>query len=193
MIKQALGRQSMKKIILIASILLMTMCLSAEGAGGLFSSSQTEDLDWMIDDFDLSYGATGLESFGGFGYGVGEDGDIVGGFGIVFENQDSETQVFGAFGGIINGYKVISSPINLVVASWTGVGVYDMTEALNNSSGIGLFEELSLEIGLPVTGWFMPSVYAGYQWILPLTGRDIFNPVSASPVVGVRLQWGAFE
>jgi hypothetical protein len=105
-----------------------------------------------------------------------------------------ETGIAGGFGGVINGYRLIKRPLNLSVLLFTGFGGISTGNyvAENGGSGFfGVFLELDAEIGIPVTSWFMPVFYVGYQVIGNLIPGEFFSHfVSYTPVIGGRVSWG---
>ena len=71
------------------------------------------------------------------------------------------------------------------------------TGNLEGEDGIdGFFafvEEITLEPGIPVNQWFMPTLYADYQVagnLIPGTPFEDF--LVYTPVVGFRVAWGKF-
>ena len=103
--------------------------------------------------------------FGGFGYGVSYDGAMVGGFGFAIMDVSGQSEIAGGFGGFISGLRLIDSPINLSIVSWTALG--GLSTGIYQVDGykgyFALLQEVTLEVGFPIIPWFMPTVYAGYQ------------------------------
>jgi hypothetical protein len=54
-------------------------------------------------------------------------------------------------------------------------------------------EEITLELGIPINRWFMPSLYAGYQIAGNLApGKPFEDFLVYTPVIGMRVAWGKF-
>jgi len=166
----------------------------ADGAGGMFFSYQTSQYPFL-ENHPVLNNSLGLIYYGGYGYGVDRKGNISGGFGLAIHDPEfKEGGVVGGFGGVISGYRILKRPVSLSIVSWTGfgglaTGDYE-TEAGNGF--FSLFFELAVEAGIPITSWFMPVVYAGYQVIGNMIPGEFFSHFfSYTPVIGIRLCWGA--
>jgi hypothetical protein len=137
----------------------------------------------------------GLMYYGGFGYGIRGKRKIHGGFGFALSDPTGQTDIWGGFGGVMSGYRLIKRPVTLSLISWTGFGgVYTGRHTTNPGSGyFCISEELDLELGIPLLRWFMPVIFVGYQIagnILPVPPVRGF--LSYTPVVGIRITWGDF-
>ncbi len=164
-----------------------------DGAGGVSCGFQTASYPFL-ESVRVVNNSIGLATYGGFGYSV-HDHMISGGFGYVITDPTGSSELVGGFGGVISGVRILRLPIQISIVSWTGLGgIYAGVDP--RGQGRGYFcvsEELSLELGLPVTRWLMPVVYAGYQVTGNLVPGSAFQSfLSYSPVVGVRLAWGRF-
>jgi hypothetical protein len=133
--------------------------------------------------------------YGGFGYGVSWDRTITGGFGFAIMDAAGRSEIAGGFGGFIGGFRLLDRPVNISIVSWTGLG--GISTGILPADGFegffGLLQELTLEIGIPVIRWFMPTLFAGYQIagnLIPGVPFEAF--FSYTPVIGFRLQWGSF-
>jgi len=165
----------------------------ADGAGGVTCGFQTASYPFL-ESVRVVNNNYGLAYYGGYGYGV-RDHMISGGFGYVIADPTGESGAVGGFGGVISGVRILRLPIQISIVSWTGFGgIYTGVDQYDR--GRGFFcasEELSLEVGLPITRWLMPVVYAGYQVAGNLVPGPAFQAFfSYTPVVGVRLAWGKF-
>ncbi len=166
------------------------------GAGGLIIGNQTSEYPFL-EDYRIQNNNLGLTYIGGFGYGVTGGGGISGGFGIgVFDPYDSDGGISAGFGGVIGGWRILRRPIYLTLTSWTGLGGVSLENAGRVSTAdsyFAIFQELTLEAGLPFVEWFTPTVYAGYQVIGNVLPGVIFRDfLSYTPVIGLRIGWGSF-
>ena len=181
----------MKKSLIIVTLLMLSISfMHADGAGGFYSGYQVSSFPFMDGD-SFENNNMGLYYSGGFGYGVSRNNIISGGFGYAIYRSEDENTPIGVFGGVINGVRLLSYPINISIMSWTGFGGISN----NNSDGksFAISEELTLEVGLPVFRWFSPTIYAGYQVIGSLGSGEPFEEfLSYTSVVGFRFQWGKF-
>jgi len=166
--------------------------ISADGGGGLFFGYQTNSYP-LLDE--IANNSLGLAYYGGFGYGVGSNQGIVGGFGMAIMDIDNETGIAGGFGGIVSGLRIVSRPINVSILSLTGFGgISAGFEPAGEYGGFfAISQELSLELGIPILPWFMPTLYVGYQVVGSIIpGIPFGGFFSYTPVVGIRMQWGDF-
>jgi hypothetical protein len=186
----------MKRKNLCALTLLLTLpalAAVADGGGGAFYGLQTAEYPFLK-GYPMVNNSRDLAYFGGYGYGV--DGhNVTGGFGFAITDPTGETGIAGGFGGVINGVRLLRWPVNLSLLSWTAIGGIS-TGIPSGDSDRGflvIMEELTLELGLPILPWFMPTFYAGYQVAGNLTpGRPFQDFLSYTPVVGLRAAWGKF-
>ena len=166
----------MKRLLLIITAFAAAPALLADGAGGLHFGSTNQNFPF-VPEWELPHSDQALEFFGGYGYGVGYGNAINGGFGMAITgdwDDDGEPEVAGGLGGVISGYRLAKFPVNLNVVSWTGFGGISVMEP-GFEDGEGYFvisQEIAAELGLPVFRWFMPTVYAGYQWIFSVVPGD---------------------
>lgn len=179
----------------IALMVLSGVAAFAAGGGGFYTGYQTSRYP-ILDQYGPPSNNMSVIYYGGYGYGVSHDGVISGGFGFGFGDSATSSELAGGFGGVISGYRFLYWPVNLSLVTWTGVGgVYTGNSSLHPHNGyFCVSAELDLEVGLPVLPWFMPVVYAGYQFIGNLSGGKPFDEfISYTPVVGVRFAWGGFR
>ncbi len=182
---------------MLAAVILFTVAVTAfaDGGGGAFVGYQMARYPFLS-NYELPNNSLGLMYFGGFGYGVSSRNWITGGFGYSFLDVSTGSGVAGGMGGFINGYRILRRPVHLSVVSWTGFGgLYTGNHAVNPGRGyFCVFEELDVELGIPLARWFMPVLFAGYQVganVIP--GRPLRDFVSYTPVAGVRVSWGRFR
>jgi hypothetical protein len=167
----------------------------ADGGGGTFMG-YTLGADELPDRIRIAASGPGLMYFGGYGYGVGRRGVISGGFGLALMDSDVDGGMAGGVGGFISGIRILRIPLHLAVVSWTGLGGV-FTGDYETGEGSGYFigyEEVDLELGIPIISWFMPTVYVGYQVVGNLLpGRPFQSSFLYNPVAGVRISWGDFR
>ena len=149
----------------------------------------------FLENYSVTNNNLGLVYYGGFGYGVSGNRSIVGGFGYAIMDVEGDSGVAGGFGGFIYGFRLIARPIHISINSWTGFGGLS-TGTYDTDGGSGFFaliEEITVDLGLPLVKWFMPTVYVGYQIagnLIP--GRPFNSFFIYTPVIGLRIQWGDF-
>jgi hypothetical protein len=166
----------------------------ADGGGGMFLGYQTSEYPFL-ERYDVTNNTMGLMYYGGFGYGVDWDGNIAGGFGFTIHQEPlpGDPVIAGGVGGFIAGRRLLARPLNLSLVTWTGVGGIGRGQTPQESAEgyfIG-FVEIDLEVGIPITRWFMPVVYAGYQLAGNFVPGTLFETfVSYTPVIGARICWG---
>jgi len=182
-----------KPLGLILALAVAGSVAFADGGGGTYYGAQTSRYPFL-DQYSPTNNSMGLVYCGGYGYGV-SDRSIIGGFGAVLQDPDNETGIRGACGGMVNGLRLVRQPVNLSIVSWTGLGVIftGSYPTADKRHFLYVSEEIDLELGLPLTRWFMPTLYAGYQVAGNLVpDRPFSSFLSYSPVVGFRLAWGKF-
>ena len=186
-----------KTVAVFVAVLLVLTCASAaaDGGGGVFIGYQMSRYPFL-DRYQLPANTLGLMYFGGYGYGVSHNNWISGGFGHSLLDAGTGTGIAGGVGGFINGSRILRWPVVLSVMSWSGFGgLYTGTHPANPDRGyFCVFEEIDLELGVPLAPWFMPVLFAGYQVganVIP--GRPLRDFVSYTPVAGIRLAWGSFR
>ena len=184
-------------LILVFSLFIMlSVPVFAEGGGGggMYLGYQITRYPFL-DNYEIASNTLGLAYYGGFGYGVSEKRAIIGGFGAAIMDISGGSEIAGGFGGFISGFRIFHKPINLSIVSWTGFGgISTGIQRIDDSRGFfALFEEIVLEVGLPILRWFMPTIYIGYQVAGNLIPGFPFNSFfSYTPVAGFRIQWGKF-
>ncbi|MBI9104488.1 MAG: hypothetical protein JEY99_18885 [Spirochaetales bacterium] len=191
----------MKKTIIFLLLLtiLIPGLLFAGGGGGMMWQRQASEFPFAT-DWDLPDTNLGLHMMGGYGYGIDPDGRINGGFGYgILSDEDEVTgelipgAISGGFGGVVNGYQLMSRPLHIAFVSYAGLGgLYQAATSENDEKGwFAVSLEVDVEVGLPLFGWFVPVVYAGYQYIGSVFTDDnseVFQ--TYSPVLGCRLTFG---
>jgi hypothetical protein len=165
-----------------------------DGAGGMYYGLQTSKYPFLK-DYPVRNNSLGLAYYGGYGYGV-HGHTITGGFGFAITDTDGDSGIAGGFGGVINGVRFIDWPVTVSLISWTAVGGISTGNQESGDGKEGFFafmEEITLELGLPINRWFMPSLYAGYQIAGNLApGTPFEDFLVYTPVVGMRVAWGKF-
>ncbi len=184
-----------RALLLVAIALsLPALAVLADGCGGMFGGLQTSEYPFLK-DYPVRNNSMGLAYYGGFGYGV-HDRTITGGFGFAVADTNGDTGISGGFGGVINGFQLIQWPVTVSLISWTALGGIHTGEQKSAEGYDGFFsflEEITLELGIPFSRWFMPTFYMGYQFagnLIPGTPFDDF--FTYTPVVGIRVAWGKF-
>jgi len=166
----------------------------ADGAGGMYYGLQTSEYPFLK-DYPIRNNSLGLACYGGYGYGV-HGNTITGGFGFAITDVNGDTGIAGGFGGVINGVRFIDRPVTVSLISWTGIGGISTgnQESVGGEEGFFAFiEEITLELGVPINRWFMPSLYAGYQIAGNLApGVPFEDFLVYTPVIGMRVAWGKF-
>ena len=199
----------MKKLGFLISILLISaFSLSAyddsedegAGCGGIFFQRQATEYPFA-EDWNINQASMDLEMIGGSGYGVSSDGKISGGFGfgILSDLNDDGIleagEVAGGFGGIINGVRILRYPLNLSFITCIGLGGVAQGNGVEDEEDgwFSVILQANVEVGLPAFGWFMPVVYAGYQYMGSLIDNEAGESFQTySPVLGARLFFGCF-
>ncbi|MBN2048835.1 MAG: hypothetical protein JW760_00200 [Spirochaetales bacterium] len=182
----------MKKTVCI--LFLFSLCLftlSADGGGGMFFGRQQSGYPFF-EDLVVTNNSLGLTYYGGYGYGISSGNTITGGFGLAVTDPLNEAGISGGFGGLMNGVRLIKRPVTLQIINCAGLGGVSL--GMNQSEGFfGFFDELTLELGIPLVSWFMPVFYVGYQVFGRIgTRENLFELYSYTPVMGIRIGWGDF-
>ena len=181
----------MKKILYILLLLSVVPCVAfSDGGGGVFLGKQQASYP-MLEHLSVPNNSLGLSYYGGCGYGVSSDNTITGGFGVAVVPEDASTGIGGGFGGLVNGFRILRWPLTLQVVNYAGLGGF--STGAEAADFFGFFEELTVEVGIPLARWFMPTLFAGYQVIGRFaSGNELFDVFSYTPVVGVKISWGDF-
>lgn len=186
-----------KCCLLISFILVFVSGLATArsgGGGGMLIGYQTSTYPFL-ERYPLAGNNMELIYYGGFGYGVSWDRSIAGGFGYAITDVAGGSRIAGGFGGFLGGFRLLDRPVNISIVSWTGLGgLYTGIRSASGYQGFfGLLQEVTLELGIPIIRWFMPTLFAGYQVagnLIPGVPFEAF--FSYTPVIGLRLQWGSF-
>lgn len=178
----------------VALLLFAAVGAFADGAGGVTHGMQYLDLDQCYDLDGGWYTAdVGLQTVGGFGYGVRRHGERVGGFGLAFYSDDPTIEFAGGVGGLINGQQISVGPLTAAAVLWTGVGCLTSDAPGLAGDWVVAFGELDLEVGWAVLPWMQVTGYAGMQVMGNVTGgHPLQEFLFYTPVVGVRVAWGSF-
>jgi len=172
----------MKRFILSAAFLTLTFALSAEGAGGLEFSQTMAGSPWS--------GFNSVTGGGGFGYGVVDEGSLIGGFGGTYVSQSTNVGGPGmraGFGGMLGGWQRRWGPLVGAVHLKLGAGGIDQQQ----SRAVALLGGLEGWVGILLFPWCEIGVQAG-----GLGAATFFTTgpmeVGASPSAGVHISWGAY-
>ena len=155
--------------------LALTLPLAAEGAGGV-EFTQTLDFPGTHD------AVFPLRSAGGFGYGVLRDGTVVGGWGMGGASGERKA----GFGGTMEGWQHRFGP--LVALLTTKVGFGGVTGP--NESAFALMGAAEVQVGVLVLPWFNVGLKAGAEATAGFYPSG--TEVGWTPLVGLRLSWGAY-
>jgi hypothetical protein len=171
-----------RKAFLFASLLLLPAAFAAAGgAGGVGFGAQYFDPG-------LSSASHSLMYISGFGYGRSEVpfGERIGGFGMAMLSGDGSTA--GGVGGMLLGQEFRSGPIVAGLSILYGFGGV----AYQDGGYMILFAEGDFELGV-VLLWTQITAYAGIQaWGNLVPGVPLSAAMVYTPVLGVRVAWGAF-
>lgn len=181
---------TIRRLLLATAVLVTGMAnAAAQGAGGLIFDMAMPSLNPGF--MPATICVEGIQTFGGYGYGVDEDDSIIGGFGVaLIGSMDSSDGATGGFGGLIVGRRVIAShSFHLDLAARLGLG-----GAANHDSGYAMFyAEPYIELGLGLTKWMRLSGTIGYQLIGNiLPGNAATEVLIRTPTIGLALSWGSF-
>jgi hypothetical protein len=165
----------------MASLLLALLPVSlalAGGWGGVSAGGQYFERGFA--------GPTmGVSTIEGYGYGVNEEGDRVGGFGLGMLSSPSWGT--GGVGGLLLGHEWWLGPLVIGFTLEGGVG----GTSFGRAGYMLIFGQADIDIGIAVLPWMQVVAYAGYQTagnVFP--GAPFANVNLAAPVLGVRIAWG---
>ena len=183
--------KNMRLGVAIAALLALAPLASAQGAGGvLFGAAKP---DWNPSFLPEARMPVDLEYFGGYGYGVSGEGNIIGGFGLAFMDAAGDRLAGGA-GGMVVGYRLVKETfVHLDLSARLGLG--GMGEDTGNGwEGHAVFyAEPLAELGLALTPWMRLSATLGYQLIGSFAPGRLFSGVlMRSPTVGFAVTWGDY-
>ncbi len=151
----------------------------AGGAGGVGFSGQLYDT--RLSNTDL-----GVTQIGGFGYGVSEDGNRIGGFGTSFLSESGDTA--GGVGGMVFGHEWRGGPLVFALTLWGGLG----GGALSGGGYMLAYGAAQAELGVWVLPWMQLTAYVGYEVLGNVVpGVPFGRALLRTPVLGMRLAWGS--
>ena len=196
----------------VVLLLAISAFAYGDGGGGMFIGYQMARYP-LLDDYPIASNGLGLGYYGAYGYDVSSGmskiftgstykrspylNTIAGGFGYAIMDVDNPQAIAGGFGGVVSGIRIIKLPISVSIVSYTGFGGIGRGKAYVSDGPRGFFcvsEEVTLEVGIPLIEWFMPTAYVGYQVIgNVIPGRLFDSFLSYTPVAGVRVQFGDFH
>lgn len=193
------------RLLAVLALLVLAGAATAEGAGGMFF--QVVKPDWNPSFLPEARMPYNVDYFGGYGYGVTEDGAIIGGFGFGFFDSypmdalatwDSQHHMAGGVGGVIVGARLVGTRfMHLDLASRLGLGglwYYNPTSLWRNNGYAIVYAEPYAELGVGFTSWMHLSVTLGYAVmgnIVPGLAFEDF--VNTSPTLGFTITFGNFE
>jgi len=171
------------KSVACAAVLLLAIPAGlafAGGAGGVGWGMQYYDPEYSSADAGFTY-------ITGYGYGTTWGGSRMGGFGMAMISIDGMGA--GGVGGMILGHEWSGGPLMAALTLWAGVGGGGYQKG---GYMIG-FGEADFELGVRLTPWMQITAYAGYQaWGNLIPGYPFSRALLYTPVVGVRIGWGAY-
>jgi hypothetical protein len=167
--------------VVIALLLGVPAALSfAGGAGGVGVGAQYFDASMSNTNLQMAY-------ITGYGYGVLWSGQRIGGFGTALLSTGHDAA--GGVGGLIIGQELRSGPLVLAFSLWGGAG----GASVRHHGYMLVFGEADIELGLRVLPWMQVVAYAGYQaWGNMVPGVPFSSAALSTPVIGIRIGWGAF-
>lgn len=183
----------MKKLVVISVLItLIALSAAADGGGGVFWGFQIDNTK-INEVLNLPQPDTEFQYFGGLGYGINRNNVISGGYGYAITDHRNPEILAGGIGGVIAGFRLIDTRIvNLMLMSYTGVGGM----SVGGIFGDGYFmvsEEITLELGVEIFPWFMPTAFVGLQGAASITpGKPFEDFAYITPVAGIRVSWGSF-
>lgn len=178
----------MKRFFLITVLLLtlLPLAATAEGAGGVevLQLGGQNFLPWAGSSFTPGTGM--VTTVGGLGYGVDEDGTVMGGFGLAVRSEGSPSYHAG-YGGTIHGWQHRWGPVVGLFTTRVGFG----GSYWDQQVGLSLLGTAGAQVGLRLVPWFVIGVEAGLAGTITATADDPFR-LAYAPTVGLRFLWGAF-
>ncbi len=165
-------------VMLAAALFLVPGALAvAGGAGGVGFFGQ-------YFHSSLSNADAGMSQIIGFGYGVGDDGSRIGGFGSSFFSSSGA----GGVGGMLIGHEWNAGPVVFALTLWGGVGG-------GGWAGAGYmlaYGAAQAEIGVWVLPWMQLTAYVGYEALGNVVpGVPFGRALLRTPVLGLRVAWGS--
>jgi hypothetical protein len=180
-----------RKPLLVAAMIAVAALASAQGAGGvLFGMAKP---DWNPSFIPEPRMPVDMEYFGGYGYGVGEQGNIAGGFGLAFMDSAGAGLAGGA-GGMIVGYRLAGERfIHLDLIARLGLGGMGADSVSGWTGHAIIYAEPLAELGIALTPWMRLSATLGYQFIGNFAPGKLFSEVLLrSPTLGFAISWGDY-
>lgn len=176
--------------------------LAAEGAGGVIF--QIVKPEWTPRFFGGAAMPYDLEYVGGYGYGVTDEGLVIGGFGLGFFDTDTVSYDYsadrdhlaGGVGGIILGTRVLGSRFaHLDLDCRLGLGGvgYWGASAPDGEGYAICYAEPYAELGVGLSPWMHLSVTLGYTLMGNLIPGKLFTDfLNHSPTLGFTTSFGGF-
>lgn len=173
---------------IFALILTLTpYTITAEGAGGIESLQVVgQDLWPGAGRLDLPTSTGIVSTIGGLGYGVDEDGTVMGGFGLAVTSK-GKPSTFGGYGGTIHGWQHRWGPMVGLFTTRVGFG----GTYRDRQVGLSLLGTAGAQLGIRLMPWFVLGVEAGLAGTITWAAGNSLS-LAYAPTVGVRLLWGSF-
>jgi len=183
--------------------LLAGLPLTAEGAGGIeFNQVVGNDLWPFPGGMNLPNSTGQVSSFAGLGYGVDDEGNVMGGFGMLVNSKNLDLPrspigkplagYYAAYGGTIQGWQHRWGPLVGLFTTRIGFGGADW-DTVNNGhySGFSLLGTAGAQLGFMIFPWFTVGIEAGGAGTITFVSGEPFL-IGYAPTIGLRLLWGAF-
>lgn len=191
------------RLVLSALILSLSILpVAAEGAGGVeFLQVVGSDL-WPFPGRTSLPATTGMVSAtGGLGYGVDDEGNVIGGFGLGVSSKNLNLaesplgrpvdKFHAGYGGTIQGWQHRWGPVVALATTRLGFGGADWESQGRHTAGFSLLGTAGLQMGVTVLPWFTLGVEAGVAGTVTFAVGEPFL-LGYAPTIAVRLLWGAF-
>lgn len=192
-----------RPFVLSTLILVLTgLPLAAEGAGGVeFLQVVGKDLWPFPGGASLPATSGAISATGGLGYGVDEDGNVIGGFGLGISSKDLSLaqsplgrpldRIHAGYGGTIQGWQHRWGPLVGLFTSRIGFGGADWVSGGRHTAGFSVLGTAGAQMSLLVFPWFALGVEAGVAGTVTFVPGEPFL-LGYAPTIGVKLLWGSF-
>lgn len=190
---------------LVLSALLLTLLglpAVAEGAGGVeFLQVVGSDL-WPFPGRTALPSTTGaVNASGGLGYGVDDEGNVIGGFGLGISSKNLNLGVsplgkpldafYAGYGGTIQGWQHRWGPVVALATTRLGFGGADWVSQGRHSAGFSMLGTAGLQMGVTIFPWFTLGAEAGVAGTITFVAGEPFL-LGYAPTIAIRLLWGSF-
>jgi len=193
-----------------AFALLCATPLTAEGAGGIEFMQPIGQDRWPFPGGASLLPQTGtVFTAGGLGYGVDEEGHVIGGFGLGITSSQLDWQnsptgqpvrsYSAGYGGTIQGWQHRWGPLVGLFTTRVGLGGADYSsqsgwgafDLSTHVSGFSVLGTAGAQLGWQVLPWFVIGAEVGIAGTITFAVGHPFV-FAYTPTIGVRLLWGAF-